>query len=110
MGKELQDSDRTHYRGILSIINHKFCQITCPTELLSYCRKYNFEITKKKTLDQLDKDDVAIILIKGPDDLWGWHWITYPKYSKSYISDFFEGPTKIKAVYILNEKKEKETR
>ena len=104
MGRELQDDDHYHYRSILSLVSHKFNQITCPTELLQMCKKYNFKITKKKTLNELNEDDVAIVLVKGRDDLWEWHWITYPKHSKTEINKYFEEETRIKSIYILNEK------
>ena len=104
VGRELQDGDRFHYRSVLSIINHRFCQITCPIELLSFCKKHNFEITKKKNLNELNEGDVAIILIKGRDDLFDWHWMTYPTHSKSKIKNYFKGETAIKRIYILNEK------
>ena len=90
IGKELQDDSRLHYRSALSLINHKFCQITCPIELLSFCKKHNFEITKKKNLNELNEDDVAIILIKGYDDLFDWHWMTYPTHTKSQIKNYFK--------------------
>ena len=106
MGREIQDDDHYHYRGALSMISHRFSQITCPVELLKMCKKYNFKITKKKTLNELNKNDIAIILIKGRNDLLDWHWIVYPKHSKSEINKYFEEDTEVKSIYILNEKKD----
>ncbi len=104
IGKEIQDDDNIHYRGALSFLHHDFCKITCPPELLKFCKKHNFIITKEKSLEKLDKNAIAIILIRGKDTFWDWHWTVYPKYDKSHISTFFEGETKIKGIYILNEK------
>jgi hypothetical protein len=104
LGKEIQDDDHSHYRTILSVASHKFSSITCPQELFKFCKKYNFKITKKKNLNELSKTDVAIVLVKGRDDLQDWHWIVYPRYDKSNILSYFNKQTKIKGIYILNEK------
>ena len=106
IGKEIQDDDRSHYRAILAIIDHKFCRITCPQELIKFCKKYNIKIKKTKSLDNLTKEDTAIALIKGPNDIRDWHWMAYPKSNKLDILTFFGYNTKLKSVYILtlNEK------
>ena len=106
IGREMQDDDHTHYRTILSVIDHKFCRITCPQELIKFCKKYNITIKKTKNLDNLTKEDTAIVLIKGPNVLWNWHWMAYPTFNKLDILTFFGYNTKLKAVYLLtiNEK------
>ena len=107
IGKEIQNDDRAHYRAILSLIDHRFCRITCPQELIKFCKKYNITIKKTKTLDNLTLKDTAIVLIKGHNDLWDWHWITYPTFNKLDILQYFGYNTKLKMVYILkNEEKE----
>jgi hypothetical protein len=101
IGKEIQDDDHTRYRTILSLIDHRFCSITCPQELKTFCKKYNITIKKIKSLDNLTKEDTAIALIKGPNDLLDWHWMTYPTHKKLDILRFFEYNTQIKGVYLL---------
>lgn len=102
IGKEIQDDDRSHYRSILSAIDHRFASITCPPELLKFCKKYKIKIKKTDSLDGLTQADVAIALIKGPDDLEDWHWMAYPTFGKLDILSFFDHNTKLKAVYVLS--------
>jgi hypothetical protein len=90
-----------HYRAALSLIDHEFCSITCPRELIKFCKKYKITVKKTKTLDNLTLEDTAIALIKGHNDLRDWHWMTYPTFNKLDILNFFDYNTKLKAVYIL---------
>ena len=101
IGKDIQDNDKSHYRKILSLADHKFTEITCPPELKKYCKGRGLTVTTVKGLDQLQKGDISIVLIRGWDDIRDWHWICYPEYSKSTISRFFGDDTIVKAAYIL---------
>ena len=101
IGKDIQDNDKSHYRSILGLASHRFHEITCPPELKKYCKGRGFKVTVVKGFDQLKKGDVAIVLIRGKHDLRDWHWICYPEYSKSTISEFFGDDTIIKAAYVL---------
>jgi hypothetical protein len=102
LGVEMQDKDRSHYRKILGYIHHDFCKITCPPELINFCKSYGFSIRKIKDLKGLTKGDVAIALLKGKSDIKDWHWATYPTHNKETIMNFFEGDTQVKNVYILH--------
>ena len=101
IGKDIQDNDKSHYRAILGLASHRFHEITCPPELKQYVKGRGFKVTVVKGFDQLGKGDVAIVLLRGRDDLRDWHWICYPEYSKSTISEFFGDDTIIKAAYVL---------
>ena len=101
IGKEIQDRDRIYYRSILSTIHHDFTRITCPPELLSYLRYKNFKIRTVKNLEKLSIKDIAIVLIRGRDDISDWHYITYPTYSIWDIENFFDEDTIVKKVYII---------
>jgi|TARA_B110001454_G_scaffold209616_1_gene223288 hypothetical protein len=100
IGKEIQDSDHSHYRGIMSLASHDFTRITCPPELRRYCKSQGLT-TKKIKYNKLSPGDVAIVLIKGKDSIDDWHWITWPNHDKSEIEDFFEESTKIISTYLL---------
>ena len=101
IGKEIQDDSKSHYRQILSLASHKFTEITCPPELMKYCKGRGFKVTIVKEFKQLEKGDVAIVLLRGKSDLRDWHWICYPEYSKSDISAFFGDDTIVKRAYVL---------
>ena len=100
IGKEIQDADNTHYRSVLGLVHHKFNLITCPPELLKYCKSQGLIITKVKYED-LSKDNAAIILIKGYNDIEDWHWIDWPR-TRSSVENFFGDDTRIISAYILS--------
>jgi len=100
IGKEIQDADKMHYRSILSLAHHKFTLITCPPELLKYCRSQGLAPKRIKYKD-LSQDDVAIILIRGYSDIEDWHWIDWPR-TRSSVENFFGDDTKIISTYLLS--------
>jgi len=101
IGKEIQDMDRIHYREISSLVSHKFSRITCPPELLKYCRSQGLTV-EKIAFDTLSPSDVAIVLIRGKNNITDWHWISWPDNSKEQIKDFFEEETRVLSVYKLS--------
>ena len=70
-------------------------------ELKKYCKDRGFKVTIVKDFEQLQKGDIAIVLIRGKSDLRDWHWICYPEYTKDQISEFFGNNTIVKAAYVL---------
>lgn len=101
IGKEIQDIDRIHYRKISSLVSHKFSKITCPPELLNYCRRQGLTI-ERIAFDNLSPNDVAIVLIRGSNSITDWHWISWPANSKEQIKEFFEEETRVLSVYKLS--------
>jgi len=100
IGKEIQDLDRIHYREIASVVSHEFSRITCPPELLNYCRHEGLTV-KKVSFSDLSSGDIAIILLRGSDSITDWHWIAWPNNSKETIKNYFGTDTKILSVYLL---------
>ncbi len=103
IGKEIQDRAKVDYRGILSAAHHDFTKITCPPELLSYLEYKGFKIKAVNKFKDLGPSDVAIVLLRGRNDLKDWHYMTYPTHSKQEINNFFEDKTIIKKIYILKQ-------
>ncbi|MBD36271.1 MAG: hypothetical protein CL512_05830 [Actinobacteria bacterium] len=101
IGKEIQDAAIFDYRKTLSWIHHDFVKITCPIELKKYLRKKGFKVTTVHDFDQVAEGDVAIVLIKGRDDIRDWHYMTYPTHTKKQILNFFKEDTAFKSAYIL---------
>ena len=89
------------FRG-LGWIHTDFRQITCPPELRAYLKRNNFEYETIKYTD-LQDGDFAIILLKGYDDIYEWHWATWPNDAKS-IPNFFKDYTKIVTTYKITKK------
>tara|TARA_R110002110_G_scaffold116691_4_gene288324 strand:- start:81 stop:608 length:528 start_codon:yes stop_codon:yes gene_type:complete len=102
IGQEIQDRDHTHYRAILGAFNHKFNRITCPPELLNYCRSQELIVTKV-SYDSLRSSDVAIILMRGRSHIDDWHWIEWPN-KREVVEAFFGVDTKIVSTYLLVKK------
>ena len=100
IGKEIQDADRIHYRTLLSIASHEFTRITCPPELLKYCRSQGLKVTKIE-YSHLRDDDIAIVLLRGRSDIRDWHWIAWPTQTSEAIEGFFGEDTKIISAYLL---------
>ena len=100
IGEEIQDRDKIHYRCILGLINHEFNRITCPPELLNYCRSQGLTV-EKVPYDSLSTQDVAIILMRGRNDITDWHWIEWPN-KRDVVETFFGEDTKILCVYRLS--------
>lgn len=103
VGKEIQDLCRFDYRAVLAAVHHDFTKITCPPELLSYLKHKGFKIKIVYNLSDLGVNDVAIVLLRGENDLRDWHYMTYPTYSKREIENFFDETTIIKKIYILKQ-------
>ena len=101
IGKEIQDLDRTHYRRIMSLAHHDFTKITCPPELKKYCRHCGFTITAVNDVNDLKDGDVAIVLLRGKEDLRDWHYICYPTNSISHILNYFGDDTTFIKAYVL---------
>ena len=101
IGKEIQDADHIHYREISSVVSHEFSRITCPPELIKYCKNQGLTV-KKVGFGSLSSGDVAIVLIRGKDRITDWHWISWPENSKEEIVDYFEGNTRVRSVYKLS--------
>ena len=102
IGKEIQDADWIQYRALLSLAHHDFTRITCPPELLRYCRSNGFKITTVTDIDDLQPGTIAIVLLRGKSDIKDWHYICYPKYSKEYILDYLGDDTIFVKAYILS--------
>lgn len=102
IGKEIQDADQVHYRGVLSIVHHDFTEITCPPELLKYCRANDIKITTVTDINDLQPGIIAIALIRGKSDLRDWHYICYPEYKKIDILSYFGEDTKFIKAYCLS--------
>ena len=100
IAKEIQDSDRVHYRTVLSVVDHGFTRITCPPELVKYCRSQGLSVTKIK-YSELKDNDVAIVLLRGKSDIRDWHWMAWPKHTREEIENFFEEDTKVLSAYLL---------
>jgi len=103
IGREIQDQDHIHYREVLSLVHHDFSRITCPPELLNYCRSQGLTVEKAPYKSLSDKD-IAIILMRGRNDITDWHWIEWPN-KKDAIETFFGEDTKILCAYRLSFKK-----
>jgi hypothetical protein len=101
IAKEIQDADLVHYREISSLISHRFSRITCPPELLRYCKRQGLTIAKVN-LSDLSLNDVAIVLVRGNNRITDWHWMAWPANSKEEIKEFFEGETEVLSVYKLS--------
>jgi len=101
IGKEIQDAAFFDYRAALSIFDHDFCSITCPAELKRYLKKNGFQVKTVYKIEDVQEDDVAIVLIKGFNDIRDWHYMTYPTYTKKQILNFFKKDTIFKRAYIL---------
>jgi hypothetical protein len=99
IGQEIQDRDHVHYRSILGLASHKFYRITCPPELMSYCRSQGLTV-KKVSFNNLKDSDAAIVLLKGRCDIEDWHWIEWAQ-GKEEIESFFGEDTKIISTYLL---------
>jgi hypothetical protein len=99
IGQEIQDRDRVHYRTILGVFSHKFNRITCPPELLNYCRSQGLRVEKIPYKSLLEKD-TAIILLRGRNEIDDWHWIEWPQ-KKETIENFFGEDTEIICAYLL---------
>ena len=99
IGQEIQDADRIHYRTLLGLVRHKFNRITCPLELLNYCRSQGLATTKVP-YGTLKEEDVAIILLRGPGPIDDWHWIEWPN-KKAEVETFFGDDTKIISTHVL---------
>lgn len=104
IGKEMQDTDIYHYRSILSIVHHDFCKITCPPDLIRYCKRIGLSVQVAKDISEVKPGDVAIILIRGKDRLREWHYACYPRWSIDTIMSFFKQDTVFISAYILTPK------
>ena len=101
VGKEIQDSDKSHYRSILGTLHDGFYEITCPTEFKKYIRSQGLEITETKDIKKITPQTAAIFLLRGENDLKAWHWITFPTNKIENILSYFGKNTKVKTIYIL---------
>lgn len=96
---DIQHARKIDLYQLLGLIDERFRGITNPCELKSYCRRNGFEVTTMKYED-LKEGDVAIVLIKGYDDLHEWHWMTWPD-EKDEIPTYFDEHTKIIRKYLI---------
>ena len=69
-------------------------------ELKKYLRNKGFFIKKIK-FKNLNKGDVAIVLLKGFSDIDDWHWMCWPKSSSLEIMDFFSEDTRVISTYLI---------
>ena len=98
----LQEKRKIKIFRILGLIDTKFREITCPPELLKYLRTHNF-IYEKVKYEDLKDGDVAILLLKGYDDIYEWHWAIWT-YDQKSIPTFFKEHTKIIRTYKITKK------
>ena len=99
IGRDIQDMGGIPYRGLLSVISHKFYRITCPPDLFNYCESLGIK-AQKVPYGSLEEGDVGIILLRGANFIGDWHWIEWPQ-KRATIETFFEEDTKIISSYIL---------
>lgn len=99
---DLQVHRKIKFFKLLGLINTKFRQITCPPELRAYLKRNGYAY-EEVAYDSLTKNDFAIILLKGYDDIHEWHWATWPHDSES-IPTFFSKYTKIVKTYKIYKK------
>ena len=88
-------------RLLLASFDYRALEITFPCELKKYLNKKGYNI-QEVSFDSLKEGDVAIVLIKGPNLLKQWHWITYPTHSKEYIKNFFSSTEVISVLKITS--------
>jgi hypothetical protein len=81
----------------LGYIHTEFRHITCPPELRAYLKRNGFVYERIK-YEELKQGDFAIVLLKGYDDIYEWHWATWPN-DWADIPTFFGNYTKIVNTY-----------
>jgi len=102
ISNHIQTSSILPIRGALSIFNEKARNITFPQEMLGVLKVYNISAIKKKSLNEIKRNESAIVLIRDKNSLFSYHWIFYPKHSLRRIGSFFGvDSTDIVSVYIL---------
>ena len=105
---EIQRSN-SKLKCFISIFENDAREITWPWEIKDFFIKNNkikgFIVVELESLDMLREDSVAIILIRKPYSLRGYHWITYPTYSKSLIINRFGPDTLVSSIYEIKRKK-----
>tara|TARA_Y100000385_G_C12786885_1_gene505950 strand:+ start:352 stop:702 length:351 start_codon:yes stop_codon:yes gene_type:complete len=87
----------------LGLIHTEFRHITCPPELRAYLKRNGFKYEKIKYEDLTD-GDFAIVLLKGYDDIYEWHWASWPSDVASILT-FFGDYTKIVTTYKITKAK-----
>ena len=98
----IQQARKFDIYPLLGAIDEHIRGITNPCELKSYCRRNGFDVTTVKYED-LKHGDVAVVLLKGFDDLYEWHWMAWPD-EKDKIPTYFDEHTKIIRTYLITEK------
>jgi len=94
---EIQENRKIKIFKMLGTFDVDFRSITCPPELLSHLKRNNFKY-ESITYNELKEGDVAIVLLKGHDDFYDWHWAIYPD-DRNEIPTFFKDYTKIIKTY-----------
>lgn len=84
-------------RHTLSIIHYEAVLITWPQEVKNIIKKYGYEIKNLNSLSELNKEDVAVVLVSGSLLERQWHWMSYP--TDKNIKNYFPEGTKIVAIY-----------
>ena len=99
---EMQQARKFNMYPLLGLIDEHFRGITSACDLKSYCRRNGFEVTTMKYED-LKNGDVAVVLLKGFDDLYEWHWMTWPD-QQDRIPAYFDEHTRIIKTYLITKK------
>ena len=100
ISKKIQ-STGNNSRLILAYVNYEALEISFPCEIKKYFNDKGYKL-KEVSLESLNKNDTAIILVRGTNVFREWHWITYPTYSKDYIKRVFSSGTKIINVFKIS--------
>ena len=96
-------------RCFISIFENEARQITWPWEIRDFFIKNDkiteFTVIEVSSLEVLEENSVAIVLIRKPYSVRHYHWITFPIYSKSLIATRFGPNTIISSMYEIKRKK-----
>ena len=96
---ELQQQRAVNIYPLLGLIDEHFRGITGVGEMKSYCRRNGFNVDTVDYED-LKEGDIAVVLLKGYDDLYEWHWMVWPD-QKDKIPTYFDEHTKIIRTYLI---------
>ena len=101
ISRAIQDSGNK-LRSIGSIFHHEAVEITTPSEIKKAAEKYGYTVKELDKVEDLDKgENVGVVLIWGCLIKKQAHWICYPVYSASQISNYYGKNTKISKIYVL---------
>lgn len=98
LSREIQDSGNI-IRLMASLIHHETVMMTLPSELKNIIKNHGFKIIKVKNLEDLNKVDVAIVLVSGDYLKGDLHWLCFPVDNR--ITDYFGKNTKIEKIFLL---------